>query len=91
MNLCTLGLSGCTCTSGFGETVKWLVLGLKDQKSPRDRDTLRNGMESQISFSPDFLGLLQTTLGTPFLLVITLPPEQSHKGIIKFTLEEGES
>ena len=26
------------CTSGFGETVKLLVLGLKDQISPRDLD-----------------------------------------------------
>lgn len=77
MNLCTLGLSECTCTSGFGETTNSPLRGQKDQKSPSDRETLRNGIRSTCSplvVVPLFLRRSQTTRGTPFLLIITLPP-----------------
>ena len=76
MNFCSHGSRGWTWTSGFGDTTKFFVFRLKDQKSPRERETLRNGTKSTCSESLPLplRWRSHTTRGTPFRLSMTWPP-----------------
>ena len=47
-NFWQVGSRGCMSTSGCGETTNFCARSHQDQKSPRDRDTLRNGMRSTV-------------------------------------------